>query len=62
MLNKFKFKKIAHKPGKWLAYKLQKEKERKLILKLQEENAVITGKTNMKKYFTNIILSCIKVK
>lgn len=38
---------FQNKPGRWLAYILQKEKEQKVILKLQERTTLITDDVNI---------------
>ncbi|KAF7235731.1 LINE-1 retrotransposable element ORF2 protein [Varanus komodoensis] len=43
-LTKQNFFENANKPGRWLAYKVKKEKEKRLILKLKEEKNDYIGK------------------
>lgn len=44
-LTKQNFFKKANKPGKWLAYKLKEEKEKKQINKLRDDAGIIQTKT-----------------
>ena len=40
---------FANKPGRWLAYKLRKEREKKIILKVQEGNVELLDNERIKK-------------
>lgn len=52
---------LANKPGKWLACKLRKEKEKEMILKLEERDTVLMDNAVIyKKHFLTIILICVK--
>lgn len=51
---------FANKPGKWLAYKLRKDIEKKMILKIQERYKVLLD--NASTFSLIVIPICIKHK
>ena len=43
----------ANKPGKWLAFRLRKEREKKMIIKIKEDNTEIIENKKIKEVFYN---------
>ena len=56
------FFKNANKPGRWLSYRLKKEKQKRLITKLQDQNRDHQYKKEQIKKLKNIMLISMTLK